>query len=59
MKLTIGAFFLLSLSCGTLLLAQDVSGTMGGTILDPSGAAIPSARITITNSDRNQVVRTV
>jgi hypothetical protein len=40
-----------------ILKAQDISGTIGGTILDPSGAAVPSARVTIINMERNQVVR--
>jgi len=39
--------------------AQDISGSIGGSILDPSGASVPNAKVTITNTDRNQVVRTV
>jgi len=46
----------LSVAC---LAAQDVFATIGGTILDPSGAAVPNAKVTITNTDRNQVIRTV
>jgi hypothetical protein len=41
------------------LAAQDVFGTIGGTVLDPSAAAVPKAKVTITNLDRNQVVRTL
>jgi len=41
------------------LIAQDISGTIGGTILDPSGAMVPGAKVTITNTDRNQVVRVI
>ncbi len=41
------------------VVAQDISGAIGGSILDPSGAAVPAAKVTITNTDRNQVVRTV
>jgi hypothetical protein len=41
------------------LFAQDVSGAIGGTILDPSGAAVPNARLSIINTERNQVVRTL
>src|SRR5271157_782265 len=41
------------------LFAQDVSGTIEGTVLDPTGAAVPKAKLTLTNTDRNQVVRTV
>jgi len=39
--------------------AQDISGTIAGTITDPSGAAISNAKITVTNTDRNAVLRTV
>ena len=31
--------------------AQIVTGTIGGTVLDPQGAAIPSAAISVTNRD--------
>ena len=41
------------------MIAQDISGTIGGTILDPSGATVPGAKVTITNTDRNQVLRTI
>src|SRR5262245_45412835 len=41
------------------LTAQDVSGTIGGAILDPSGAGVARAVITITSTERGQVVRTV
>ena len=43
----------------TGLNAQDISGTIEGTVLDPAGAAVPKAKISITNTDRNQVVRTL
>jgi Carboxypeptidase regulatory-like domain len=50
---------LLILLAGLLLPAQDNSGSIGGTILDPSGSTVPNAKVTITNTDRNQVVRTI
>src|SRR5450756_1481464 len=53
------ALLILTACLGTGLLAQDISGTIGGTILDPSGATVPNAKVSITNADRNQVVRTI
>jgi len=41
------------------LLAQDISGTIGGTVMDPSGAGVPKAKVTITNTDRNVVAGSV
>ena len=58
MKKTVG-FCLLAALCAIGLLAQDISGTIGGSILDPSGAGVPNAKVTITNVDRNLVVRTI
>src|SRR5450759_1892332 len=51
--------FMLIACLATGLIAQDISGTISGTILDPSGATVPNAKVTITNTDRNQVVRTI
>jgi hypothetical protein len=41
------------------MLAQDTSGSIAGTVLDASGAAIPNATIKLTNTDRGLVVRTL
>jgi hypothetical protein len=51
--------FSLTACLATGLLAQDVSGTIEGSVLDQTGAAVPKAKVTLTNTDRNQVVRTV
>ncbi len=40
-------------------LAQDVTGTINGTVTDPTGALVPDAKVTIRNSDKNTVERTV
>jgi hypothetical protein len=39
--------------------AQDISGSIDGVILDPSGAPVPNAKVTVTNTDRNLAVRIV
>ncbi len=52
------------LTCALLLitptrgLAQATSGTLSGTVTDPSGAVIPNASVTITDADRGSSVTT-
>ncbi|MBS1856049.1 MAG: carboxypeptidase regulatory-like domain-containing protein [Acidobacteria bacterium] len=50
---------LLALAGSVFLFGQDISGTIGGTILDQNSATVPNAKVTVTNTDRNQVVRTI
>ena len=59
MKKNISAGLLFALAIGSIAFGQDVSGTIGGSILDPSSSAVPNAKVTITDTSRNQVVRTV
>ena len=52
-------FCLAALFWASLLLpthAQNVSGAIGGTVQDASGSAVPGARVTLTNTDRNAVL---
>lgn len=49
---------------GVLLLAvcakaQETFGTISGTVVDPTGSAIPGAKVTVTNTDQGVVVRAV
>lgn len=39
--------------------AQQVTGSISGTVKDSSGAVVPNATVTITNTDKNIVARTV
>src|SRR5437870_3132432 len=41
------------------LFAQDISGTIEGTVLDNSQGAIANARVTVTNVDKGLVVRQI
>src|SRR5260370_38521762 len=56
-KPPLSLFFLLLMSASAIR-AQDIPGTIAGTVLDGSGAGVPGAEVTITSLDRNQVVRT-
>jgi len=39
--------------------AQEVTGTIVGTVTDASKAAVPGATVTVTSTDRGLVARTV
>ncbi len=55
-----GLFFALVLVAGAICAAQDAStGSISGTIKDPSGALIKGATVTIVDTDRNDTERTV
>src|SRR5947208_2622801 len=50
---------LLAFAGGMMLCAQDISGNIRGTILEPSGYSMSRDKGTVTNTDRNQVVRSI
>lgn len=52
-------FILLLVALAAPLSAQEVTGTVVGTVVDASGGAIPDAAVTVTSTDRGLVVRTV
>src|SRR5580692_6510408 len=51
--------FAVLLCCSIALVAQEVTGTILGTVTDGSGAVVPGAKVTITNMDRGAIERVV
>ena len=48
-------FCCLVLFCCSVLQAQTATGTISGTVTDPTGAVIPGAAVTVTNKDSSAV----
>ncbi|HZE80965.1 MAG TPA: TonB-dependent receptor [Candidatus Polarisedimenticolia bacterium] len=59
MKRTITALLSLLCLCGGLARSQEITGQIRGIVTDSSKAVIANATVTITNKDRNLVLRTV
>lgn len=51
--------FVVVILLSTCSLAQDVSGSISGTVTDASGAVVKGATVTLVNTDKNQEVRTL
>jgi Carboxypeptidase regulatory-like domain/TonB dependent receptor len=49
---------LLFLLCGTLAWAQKDTGSIVGTVKDPSGAIVPNAKVSVTDVERGQTFHT-
>src|SRR5215475_13877392 len=47
------------LSFTQIAYAQEITGVISGTVKDPNGAAIPGATLTISDSEKKVVVRTI
>ena len=48
---------LLAVLAAICVFAQDISGTIEGTVLDQSKGVVAKAKVTVTNVDRNQILR--
>ena len=48
-----------ALTFSTISIAQEVTGDLVGTVRDANGAGVPNATVTITDSAKNVVIRTV
>jgi hypothetical protein len=49
----------LSILLSSAMVAQVTTGSIAGTVKDPSGAVVPNADVTLTNTDKNAIIRTV
>ena len=57
---TASLLFAVLLSCSiTTASAQQITGEISGAITDSTGARIPGATVVVTNSDTNEIVRTI
>src|ERR1035438_3568004 len=54
MKSLLGALLL----CAAVAFAQGTTALLNGTVVDPTGAAVPGAEVTVTNVDTGLAVKT-
>src|SRR5581483_8132334 len=45
------------LVCASLAFSQGSTATLGGTVTDPTGAAVPAAEVQLTNASTTQTVK--
>ncbi len=55
-RIVVGILLLLLAGC---MAAQEITGTIVGTVKDSTGAVVANATVTVTNTDKNIVVRTI
>jgi hypothetical protein len=58
-KLSFCVAVLLGLMMSGMAAAQQITGDIRGSVKDPSGAVISGAKVSITNTERNAIVRSV
>src|ERR1035437_9249045 len=54
-----GAVWVVLLMVGSVVARAQVSGSISGTVVDATGASVSGAVVTLKNTDRDQVERTV
>src|SRR4051794_16598057 len=59
MRRCLALAFLLTLCASTSFFAQEVTGSIFGTVSDKTGALVKDATVSVTNTDRNALIRTV
>src|SRR5450755_4315578 len=59
MRVSTIALVFLPLLSSCALVAQDISATIQGVVLDSSGKSVPNAKVSVILTDRNQTIRTI
>ena len=59
LKVAILSLAALCVSWPAMMAGQNLTGGISGTVRDSTGAVVPNATITVENTDRNLIVRTV
>jgi hypothetical protein len=59
MKSLLRASAIIAALTASTLFGQDITGSIVGTVNDATGSGVPGAKVTVTNSDRNAVMRTI
>ena len=59
LKRTIAVLFCCLLVFAGVGIAQDLTAPISGTVTDTSGALVPNAKVTVTNTDKNVAIKII